>query len=295
MDSYEKLSYVSITPHAEFLRNFVANTICHSCKTSQRKRCINMADDHNLCSECYKTAVFSIERLPYIVHNLRKFYRQFNLKVDKNIPIFLTDKVEMRKEFDDKTTHSMTVYAKKSTTLVIKNCLWQGEKMEAVKEPKKLSKISILLRFGYPDVITGARLAHEMMNVWLGNKGCMDIQQNIKEGICKVMAYKWLDWYFCNYVDSSSDNGRLGLRYIQIYKPEIESNRAFRGAKMAVDKYGLKHTLKHIVNTRNLPDVNQATALVKIMNEPNEINTVLLAQEEMVEQRTSRKMGLIFS
>ena len=76
------------------------------------------------------------------------------------------------------------------------------------------------------------------------------------------MAYTWLEWLestASDSVDESTWKGQFVRRLIAYSKWHKETDRreiygyGFRAAKQAVDKFGLKATLKSYTHTNSLP------------------------------------------
>lgn len=51
--------------------------------------------NQQVCEDCFSTAVMDKKRLKQVIHDVRKFFKQLKLKVDKHIPISLMDEEEM--------------------------------------------------------------------------------------------------------------------------------------------------------------------------------------------------------
>ncbi|XP_021803386.1 protein DA1-like, partial [Prunus avium] len=158
-----------------------------------------------------------------IFENVHRFYASLNLKVDEDIPILLVDKDEMIK-FKNKKTETIptgiAMYNYYKPIMTINRCTKYEDRIKVEKKANKVTKlqllpafccgqremIRLLLRFGWPDVIMGMTLAHEMMHAWLrfqGLIGCFKLERWLEEGICQVMSHKYGEWYFSRGVDYS--------------------------------------------------------------------------------------------
>ena len=51
---------------------------------------------------------------------------------------------------------------------------------------------AILVLAGLPRVMAGAILAHECMHAWLRLSGTSQLQPQVEEGLCQLMAVLWL-------------------------------------------------------------------------------------------------------
>ena len=92
--------------------------------------------------------------------------------------------------------------------------------------------------------------------------GVSGLELKVEEGICQVMAYKWLERYESKEISSSSkatESGHFARNLIQYVKNGIETTRSyvyregFREAQCAVTKHGLARTIDYIVQNRKLP------------------------------------------
>ncbi|KAL6217661.1 hypothetical protein ACLB2K_010878 [Fragaria x ananassa] len=126
--------------------------------------------------------------------------------------------------------------------------------------PKKPSAVArrtisgivvVLVLFGKPDVDTGRGRS-------------FDLEERVKEGICEVMAYMWMEWFCSNGFDSSYKTSKEAqntrdLKDHLAHKMErsksIAYGQGFRDAIKAVAKFGLTTTLDHIVKEGSLPYV----------------------------------------
>ena len=88
------------------------------------------------------------------------------------------------------------------------------------------------------------------------------MEPKVEEGICQVMAYKWLERYESKEISSSSkatESGHFARNLIQYVKNGIDTTRSyvyregFREAQCAVTKHGLARTIDYIVQNRKLP------------------------------------------
>lgn len=102
-------------------------------------------------------------------------------------------------------------------------------------------------------------------------KGFRTLSQDVEEGICQVMAHKWLEVELAagsrnsNAASSSYGGVKKGpksqyeRKLGEFFKHQIESDASpvygdgFRAGRLAVSKYGLRRTLEHIQMTGRFP------------------------------------------
>ena len=51
---------------------------------------------------------------------------------------------------------------------------------------------AILILYALPRLLTGATLAHEIMHAWLRQSGVNNLELEVEEGMCQLMALLWL-------------------------------------------------------------------------------------------------------
>ncbi|KAH7840843.1 hypothetical protein Vadar_022428 [Vaccinium darrowii] len=86
------------------------------------------------------------------------------------------------------------------------------------------------------------------------------LRNEVEEGICEAVAYKWLKYIAGHYDSSYSENDVAFINYvIERQKRLIKAGEMgpcgaeFLKAKRAIKKYGLKDTLKLVARTRDIP------------------------------------------
>lgn len=161
---------------------------------------------------------------------------------------------------------------------------------EPYKLVRKCEVTAILILYGLPRLLTGSIIAHEMMHAWLRLKGYRTLSPNVEEGICQVLGHMWLESEIVpasgsdaplssassssssssgpsssNVDPAASGSSKKGKRSDfekklgEYFKHQIESDPStvygdgFREGIKAVDKYGLKRTLDHILITGCFP------------------------------------------
>nr|XP_011458139.1 PREDICTED: protein DA1-like [Fragaria vesca subsp. vesca] len=111
----------------------------------------------------------------------------------------------------------------------------------------------------------GGTLAHEMMHAWLKLQGCKqwEWERSVKQGICNVMKFKWLEW-FCSSSDfdaryktnEKAQYARTLKEYIvQVmeWSEDKVYGEGFRDAMRAVELFGFDDILRYIVNKGKFP------------------------------------------
>ncbi|KAK9944735.1 hypothetical protein M0R45_010287 [Rubus argutus] len=226
--------------------------VCHSHSKAGETGYLNLGDGEKLCSDCSSIAVMNGEECNAIIENVFEFYKSLNLKVDESIPIFFIDKNQMLRFFKGKTEK----YSRSGGNL-------KGEK----KAMKFLLGDSIAVLFGRPNVDIGRILAHEMMHGWLHLQGCRPWkwERRVEEGVCHVMAYKWMKW-FCSSTGFDSwyktnEQAQYARKLKMYLAQEMETcedevyGQGFRDAMCAVERFGFQATLDHTLKHGALPVV----------------------------------------
>ncbi|XP_070033785.1 protein DA1-like isoform X1 [Nicotiana tomentosiformis] len=229
---------------------------------------ITLNDGRKLCPDCRNTAVLDPKDCKPLLDEVHRFFKGLNMKIRYYIPILLVDQKEMIGN-DDKSSLGLTVYEKSKLDSVtyVSRSIQKGENIEVVKEVEHLvpgRKVkAMLLLYGFPKLALGATLAHEMMHAWMQIQGYRGLALNIAEGICEVMAHKWLEWQSFtgdDFMNGASETAQFLRNLKEFLKDGIEKSyseaygHGFREAKWAVERYGLRYTLDHIAQTRKLPE-----------------------------------------
>ncbi|KAG2682374.1 hypothetical protein I3760_11G188600 [Carya illinoinensis] len=218
---------------------------CWSCHRLKQKhqQLIDVGDGRKLCPDCYATAVVDVMKLKPLVEELHKFYKKLGLSVERDIPILLVDKDEINR------VNAIVINTIISCSPVGRDQIVQMKMKRQHLSFRKHPVTSIVVLFGMPSVCMGRTLAHEMMH-------------RVREGICEVMSYTWLESAITDDQHSSyksKEQTRFVRKLIAYSKMKMEtsvkkdSGDGFRAAKQAVDKFGLKHTLNHIARKKRLP------------------------------------------
>ncbi|KAL3350262.1 hypothetical protein AABB24_022981 [Solanum stoloniferum] len=229
---------------------------------------ITLNDGRKLCPDCHYTAVTDPGVCKLLLDEVHRFFKGMNMKIRYYIPILLVDEKEMIKKVQ-KTSLGLTIYDKSELEAVtyVSRSIQKGEKIKVVKEVEHLvegRKVkAMLLLYGLPKLDLGATLAHEMMHAWMKIQGYEGLSLNIAEGICEVIAHKWLEWQSFTgdeNIEGTSENAQFLRNLKEFLKDGIEKSHSeayghgFREAKWAVERYGLICTLDHISHTGKLPE-----------------------------------------
>lgn len=142
----------------------------------------------------------------------------------------------------------------------------RGENIHVVKEVQYIQRIyevtSLLLVYGFPRLAIGATLAHEMMHAWMRTEGYNGLRLEVEEGICEVMAHRWLDWHAFvgdDFLHATREQAQFLRNLKEVLQNDIERNYCkiygcgFRDAKWAMERYGLKYTMSHVAQTGDFP------------------------------------------
>ncbi|XP_058215346.1 LIM domain-containing protein HDR3-like [Rhododendron vialii] len=156
----------------------------------------------------------------------------------------------------------LTLFDDKATIKIVERCVRRGTDMEVVtkkKEVKRDKVVAILLLFGFPKLILGATLAHEMGHALIKLQGWTFIlERKVEEGICEAIAYEWLKYTVPNCDPSYTQKEVAIAEWLQIKDMSaIKKGRyaaEFGEAHRAIRKYGLKRTLKHVAHWRDIPE-----------------------------------------
>lgn len=242
---------------------------CCSCRRFKPSDVVylNLGDGRKICCDCYSTAIMDKSTCEELWLEVRTFFKKLNLDVEKCVPCYLIDKKEMHKLVRP-AIHStgevlgVTTTYNSQTIMIIDKFSLEGGKIEvAMQLSSERHLISVLILFGYPRVVTGSIMAHEMMHAWMRMKGYA-YEPRVEEGMCQVFAHMWLDCFEDGDEGSSSgasDTGSYIRNLKNFHKNECEMNYTesygdgFRDAKFAVEKYGLKYILDYIAKTGSLP------------------------------------------
>ncbi|KAK1359254.1 DA1-like domain-containing protein [Heracleum sosnowskyi] len=245
------------------------STKCCSCSRFKigNMRFISLNDGRKLCSDCHCTAIMDTEACIPLFHEVYRFLEGIDMKILKDIPIFLVDEKDMNKiSGKDRTTYGMTTYGIFVVHSVARS-YQRGEIIYVEKEVQNIRRIhkvtSMMILYGFPRLVIGATIAHEMIHAWMAIEGYRNgLRSEMREGICEVMAHKWLDWYAFvgdDFLHTTPEQAEF-LRYLkEVEKNKIEVRddesygQGFREAKWAIERYGLRRTMSYASRTGKFP------------------------------------------
>ncbi|KAK1359252.1 LIM zinc-binding domain-containing protein [Heracleum sosnowskyi] len=251
--------------------------ICCSCKRFKlgNTRYINLSDGRKLCSECRCTSIMDTETCIPLFREVYRFFEGLNMKIIEDIPIFLVDKDEINKIYysfggKDQLGYGyplgMATYRAGLVVQSVARSFQRGEDIHVVKEVQYIQRIyevtSLLVVYGFPRLAIGATLAHEMMHAWMRIEGYNGLRLEVEEGICEVMAHRWLDWHAFvgdDFLHATPEQAQFLRNLKEVLQNKIERNYCkiygggFREAKWAIERYGLKYTMSHVAQTGDFP------------------------------------------
>lgn len=230
-------------------------------------------DGRQLCPECLDSAIMDSDNCKPLERKIRKFYERLDMKVHQpTIPLYVVDRQGIKERRVKKKGHHR-VCDDLGSILVLLELL--GETRFYTKpiiytmvegEQHKLVSYSnvkeIMLLDGCARLYTGETLAHEMMHAWLALEGYHNLTLEEEEGLCQVMAHKWLDSQISAMSKSKiapSPQLDFERRLAKYLRCKIEARTdnpygtGFRLVKRATDMYGLKGTLDYIRMTGSFP------------------------------------------
>ncbi|KAL8172006.1 hypothetical protein V2J09_023810 [Rumex salicifolius] len=252
---------------------------CCSCERMepQGSGYISLGDGRKLCLECLDSSVMDTNQCQPLYLEIQEFYESLGMKIQQQVPLLLVERQALNEAMGGEKhghhrmseTRGLCLSEEQTITTVLKRPkLWgRSGNMNVKSEPYKLTRhcevTAILVLYGLPRLLTGSILAHEMMHAWLRLKGYRNLNPQIEEGICQVMAHKWLVTQLSTGENSSqaSSSARsayrgnrspFDLKLGKFFKNQVETDVSpvygdgFRAANKAVLKYGLKSTLDHL-------------------------------------------------
>ncbi|KAG2319708.1 hypothetical protein Bca52824_012921 [Brassica carinata] len=262
---------------------------CCSCERMEPRNMVyvELNDGRKLCLECLDSAVMDTFQCQPLYLQIQEFYEGLNMKVEQEVPLLLVERQALNEAREGEKnghyhmpeTRGLCLSEEQTVRTVRKRSKhgtgnWAGN---MITEPFKLTRrcevTAILILFGLPRLLTGSILAHEMMHAWMRLNGFRTLSQDVEEGICQVMAHKWLEAELdagsrnSNAASSSSSSrgvkkgprSQYERKLGEFFKHQIESDASpvygdgFRAGKLAVNKYGLRRTLEHIQMTGRFP------------------------------------------
>ncbi|KAL3723890.1 hypothetical protein ACJRO7_035973 [Eucalyptus globulus] len=203
---------------------------------------------------------------------IRKFYEHLDMKVHQpTIPLYVVDRQGIKERrvrneghhrvCDDHGSILVLSEARGKTRFNTKPIYTtvEGEQHKLVSY-SNVKEIMVL--DGCARLYTGETLAHEMMHAWLALEGYHNLTSEEEEGLCQVMAHKWLDSQISAISKSKTAPSpqldferRLAkhLRHGIEARTDDPYGTGFRLVKRATDMHGLKGTLDYIRMTGSFP------------------------------------------
>ncbi|KAM1579558.1 hypothetical protein ACFXTI_041484 [Malus domestica] len=268
---------------------------CCSCERLETwdTRYVSLGDGRSLCLECMESAIMDTGDCQTLYHAIRDYFEGMNMQLDQQIPMLLVERQALNEAIvGEKSglhhmpeTRGLCLLEEQTVTSILKRPRIAGHQFIGMRtQPQKLTRkcevTAILVLYGFPRLLTGAILAHELMHGWLHLKGYRNLNPEVEKGICQVLSYMWLESEvmpgfknmpssstFTSAASSSSSTfsskkgGKSKIEHklgeFFMHKIANDSSPAygggFREANAAVNKYGLRRTLDHIRLTGNFP------------------------------------------
>ncbi|KAJ0718810.1 putative transcription factor interactor and regulator LIM family [Helianthus annuus] len=257
---------------------------CCSCERleSVNVRYISLGDGRSLCLECMESSIMDTGDCQPLYHSIRDFYEGMNMRLDQQIPMLLVERhalndaiVKEKNGFHHlPETRGLCLSEELTIASVLKRPRIGGNRFVGMRtRHQKLTRrcevTAILVLYGLPRLLTGSILAHELMHGWLRLNGYRNLNPEVEEGICQVLAYMWLESEIMpglkNMPSTSSFGSKKGgksradNKLGEFFMHQIHNDASpaygggFRAANTAVNKYGLRRTLDHIRLTGSFP------------------------------------------
>ncbi|XP_026442063.1 protein DA1-like [Papaver somniferum] len=251
---------------------------CCSCQRLEPrdKKNISLGDGRKLCLKCLDSALMSTAESKPLLQDIENYYDGLNMRVKVDFPVLLVDRSALNGAVGEENTHNvhrlrevrgLTTFQTQMIRHIPRRIgnIFGSMPTEPYKlAPGKSVVTSICVLFGYPRMLCGQILAHEMMHAWMRQNGYPHtLPLELEEGMANVMAYRWLE------AESVAGNGggrsskrkrssfekELGEYFIKsmMSNPDPVYGDGFRTALRAVDRHGLKPTLDHIGKYGRLP------------------------------------------
>jgi hypothetical protein len=238
---------------------------CCSCDRIEPvdQRYKSLGDGRKVCSECYESAVMATKDCQPLYRDILKFYRDnLGMPIVQEVPMLLVEREalnnarEIEKDGHTHAPETRGLCLSEEQILPVFDPEDPGgyHKPEMRKITRHCEVTAILVLYGLPRLLTGSILAHELMHAWIRlDGGFPNLENDIEEGICQVIAHMWLrselDILRSSYKSPVSE--RLG----EFFLHQIETDASpvygdgFRAASRAVSAYGFQRTLHHLRQT----------------------------------------------
>lgn len=237
---------------------------------------VDLPDGRVSCMECMSTAVFdSSEAIPISKEIISFFETDLKLTIPpgmRDIPILAVDLPSLNENASNAysrqhpTVRGLTMV--RTGTIrhmtpgaIIWDQLQGGYKDVGSRDTYYVEEYreipAILVLYGMPRVLFASVLAHELMHAWIKLTKSMpvDLQSKVEEGLCQVIARRYLDHYMRqrNELDSKK------LSEFFVYEIETHNDPiygdGFREAVASVETLSLEVVLDHVRETKELPKI----------------------------------------
>ncbi|XP_076903817.1 protein DA1-related 2-like [Bidens hawaiensis] len=261
---------------------------CCSCERLEfvNTRYVSLGDGRSLCLECMESAIMDTGDCQPLYHTIRDYYEGMNMKLEQQVPMLLVERKALNEAIVKETygfhnmpeARGLCVSEEQTVASIPKKPKVGGHGLIGIRsQPQKLTRrceiTAILVLHGLPRLLTGAIIAHELMHSWLRLKGYRNLNPEVEEGICQLLSYMWLESEIISGTSSTSaasssssssaskkgGKSRLDNKLGEFFMYQIANDSTpvygggFRAASAAVNNYGLRRTLDHILLTGSFP------------------------------------------
>lgn len=264
---------------------------CCSCERVESKgsEYITLDDGRKLCLECLDSAIMDTGDCQPLYHEIRDFYEGLNMKIQQQIPMLLVQRQALNEAMEGEKeghhhmpeTRGLCLSEEQTVNIIFrKPRIGAGNSIidmrtESQKLTRQCEVTAILVLYGLPRLLTGSILAHELMHAWLRLNGFRNLQPDVEEGICQVLAHMWLESEVMagssSSSASSSSSSSSSVASKKGPKSEVEKKlggfflhqiamdsspiygEGFRAGHASMVQFGLKRTLEHIKMTGAFP------------------------------------------
>lgn len=212
-----------------------------------------------VCGECAATAVPDSAAAQPLYREVLAFYRRRGVPLPSEPPLTLVDEEALNDARPaDPAAPPAHGHCRGMTFVELEQRVLRrpGRAPEPVGPPEAHVH-AIMVLGGYPRLLTGQILAHELMHAWLKTSGALGLAPEVEEGLCEAMARLWLgEQRGSPAVRADPRQERLlgFLEWSQGANPDPVYGGGFRAAHRAVGRFGLRAVLDHVRLTGALPE-----------------------------------------
>lgn len=248
---------------------------CCSCSRLQRhgSEYVQLQDGRHLCLSCLGTIVEDTSAAQPLYDQVLEFYRQLGMSHPERVPLVLVDVAALNDytsreggRADGPRFHVRGLTLSEmymNIPSVVRNTLAGpqlnvGHQLTSVQRAH-CNVTAILVIYGLPRLLTGAIIAHELMHAWLRMRGVVNLDLQVEEGLCQLMAHLWLDQererLEMQGAGAHGEEDRLGAFFGYEIRQDTSSTYGdgFRMAFECYQSFGLKGTVDHVLSTGRLP------------------------------------------